>query len=489
MRTAGCSAERSGDQVPQAIYCSRSFLEDHSSFQASFQQLIEGAVKDLIRRVRAKPKDWMRQYDTVKGLKRRVVEVDVSGGDRLLALVDDHITLWRVGNHDLISKVVKNRPDYPNDQLELPVTFLPEHRSRLFPEGSPLANSLAQLESFVNENSREWVYQLAPEQSMTAGSIFDDVFNKFLDDDRYIATIVGGPGTGKTAILVWLLKKLTDFDSDGLKLKVRLKMSSQVLRQIRDCTGWNLDPFLYEKNPDVVLIDDPAGLREIDEMIARWESASIIAAFDVLQMKSDVNDKTYFDWNQRHDVSEHTLSVCYRQKRKVGKAARAVFDQIASSSPFLDERKQEEFFVQHFLVAGLSNELKFANPDGHYSVISEDGYPRFLKWLQSYHEEFINERLWTHTVPLLVAVDDCLVVSQIYEELLEGFPNVTVRLSRSEDVKGVDFQHGLIFLSRRTFTELNEGFEGKGQKTYANVRLMRIPFSRPKDTLTVFVFD
>jgi hypothetical protein len=54
-------------------------------------------------------------------------------------------------------------------------------------------------------------------------------------------------------------------------------------------------------------------------------------------------------------------------------------------------------------------------------------------------------------------------------------------------MKGVEFQHVLIWLSQDTFDLLKAPFQGKGNPVYDRLRLLRIPFSRARDSLTLVI--
>ena len=57
---------------------------------------------------------------------------------------------------------------------------------------------------------------------------------------------------------------------------------------------------------------------------------------------------------------------------------------------------------------------------------------------------------------------------------------------RLQEVKGIEFQHSFFVISLRLFVELNVGFRGSGQKLFHQRRLLRIPFSRAKDSIVTF---
>jgi hypothetical protein len=56
-------------------------------------------------------------------------------------------------------------------------------------------------------------------------------------------------------------------------------------------------------------------------------------------------------------------------------------------------------------------------------------------------------------------------------------------------MKGLEYQHVLLVINRSLFEELESGFEGSGRTIYHARRMLRIPFSRAKDSLVTFVVE
>jgi hypothetical protein len=462
-----------------------SFFRNYERSSIGLQNQIEGAVKDLRRIIQERPKDWKRNYDRVEGLQKKVLEVKVTGANRLLALDEEEkIILWRTGGHDLIKQVQANRPNFPTEYVRLPHQFDPAHQSRFFPSPSSLNDSLDQLEQFPSENSREWIYELADEQYAIGKEVADQIEGLYCEDDLGILMISGGPGTGKTAILLWLLKRLSDLESESLKLKIRLEMPAQVLRQVRNTLGCDLDRFIYESEPDVVLIDDPDSFLHAKERISRFKNASVVVGLDPLQMEGVVTDFEY----ENFAGMEFVLSTCYRQKEQVGRAAKHVIDQVAKSSPYLAHEKKVAFSESRTVITYDSNEVNFANPGGSYQMIEADQEVQLLRWHQEMRQLLEAGRLWTHSEPLLVVLDEQVASKRDWDSFFSHFANQTVHLEEAKIVKGVDFQHAVMLFSGEKFRQLDQGFEGLGKKSYNQNQLLRIPFSRPKDSLAIFVF-
>ncbi len=449
--------------------------------------MAEGAVRDLQNLIDSDARTWRRDRGYLEGTKKKVLKLDVTRGHRLLAVDDGDVTLWCLGDHDIMKKVKANKVPYPQDRKELPPQFRPGYRSRLLPRDHEFQEFSHLYASYLNENAREWIYQLGEEQGQIAREILKGLELGYLEGSRRIYAVSGGPGTGKTAILVWLLKTLTDFDDDGLGLDVRISMPNQVLNQIRKSTGWDLNEFLYEKSPDVVLVDDPRQLTQTHSQFLLYPDASFVVGFDPLQMEMRVSDHEFQTWIGNFDVGCKFLSTCYRQKSNVGKAAKKMFDVVADSSPYLDEFKKSNFAEQAQEVTGISNEMEFVNPGGIYEVVDDLDSAAINRWIASLEDQGERGDLWTHLTPLLVVVDDKLLLAESLQSRISSIPHDQIVFSDSEHVKGMDYQHCMMILSKPLYKDISKGFEGSGRKSYDRFRLFRIPVSRPKDSLFVVV--
>jgi hypothetical protein len=246
----------------------------------------------------------------------------------------------------------------------------------------------------------------------------------------------------------------------------------------------------------VLLIDDPRSFEEIAndcEMAALARRQVLIFAFDPLQLHAAVSDKDFYRLAKRHDIKIHTLSTCYRQKRNVGKAAKKAIDAVAKATPFLDYSKVENFLADHAELTSLSNELEFANPSGYVETYAEADFEDIGDEMERIRQ---GGGLWKHWPSLLVAIDEELprtVVAEVKRELgrlarrtLGDSKYVVRSLDDIGSVKGVEYQHVFLVLSQSLYYDIEMGSPGKGKTVYAQRRLLRIPFSRAKDSLVTF---
>ncbi len=179
------------------LYASERFLKNYRAASLSLQRFAEGNIHDLVNRYRSDSRLISNLYDKLAHCKARILEGDLSGGCRFLFdYSENRITLLDMGDHDIVKRY--NDSKYNVDMLqtiEAPSQFFPEQQSKFFidyPDASVSVN-------YMEEVSAEWLYCLENEQK----AALEELEYKFLYDTQDFSTfIVGGPGTGKTCILL-----------------------------------------------------------------------------------------------------------------------------------------------------------------------------------------------------------------------------------------------------------------------------------------------
>jgi hypothetical protein len=79
------------------------------------------------------------------------------------------------------------------------------------------------------------------------------------------------------------------------------------------------------------------------------------------------------------------------------------------------------------------------------------------------------------------------VLPNSWKREINGLEAVVINSKDLELVKGLEFQHVFLVLAKELYDEIEHGFNGSGQSRYLARRLLRIPFSRAKDSLVSFV--
>ena len=485
------------------IVMSRRFRKAHRKSSARLQGFIEGAVHDLVNRIRELPKTFKQEYGRLAQVDD-VLEIDVTGGCRLLAAWDSGtLHLLDTGTHEVVPRY--NRGKFLVDRLqrlEASPVFWPEgpdtelrfftrHPCRSYSEYGP-------------EQHREWLYWLSEQQADVVEEIVFEHADALMAGDLAPASlVVGGPGTGKTSVLVNLLKELRD-----LGIRARIVLSERLAKYFRACLpDVELDDVrandpCHGADADVVLVDDPNNTGEIADWLQRFldkEFQTVILGFDPCQLttfdrdrkESGITDTDFTEICKIVNANALGLDVfgldeCYRQKENVGRAAKRAMDVVAESTPFLASSKIREFREKHQGLTELSNDLTFPNPHGYLEVYENAE----LHDLHREVDRILEKPLWRHWPPFLLVIDRAIGdrigpwVEYMDDRRIEG---EVVYTDKANDVKGLEFQHAFLLLGKDLYRQLETRFSGSGQAAYAQRRLIRIPFSRAKDSMVVFV--
>src|SRR5215203_3326261 len=103
---------------------------------------------------------WLANYDRVEGLRsQRVIELEVGGGNRLLAHVSgSDVTLVAFGDHSIVRRYVRGGTLDTDlrDRLILPSAFRIGSRDPLFPPFD--ATAPPRLTPWRSEQGADWLY-------------------------------------------------------------------------------------------------------------------------------------------------------------------------------------------------------------------------------------------------------------------------------------------------------------------------------------------
>jgi GTPase SAR1 family protein len=467
------------------IRVSERFIKSYKKAFFCLKELAEGAVQYFVLRQRSDPKTVLHKYDRlIHLLPEAVIEIEISGGKRLLAHFNENrLLLLDMGDHEVGKRydISKLYFDLFNNE-PAPPQFWPESKSRFFvryPDKTPMLK-------YETEVTSEWLYSLEDDQQ----TVVDNIENAILFSQQHQPHfIIGGPGTGKTCIILNLLKDFVDSDykvgiviSDNLKAYIEKSTHADISRY---CVDLYIHPPL-----GLLLIDDPVNIRKVLQTSDNNQVDTIVVAFDPLQLHDDIIASDLDELSSGINLYLHMLSTCYRQKENVGKTTKHVVDIVADSTPFLNQDKIDAFRQDRQTLTELSNNLIFVNPHGYseyYPVATVNDIKaevnRILKdeWL-----------MWTHWPGLLILLDGCNLTDDAnaaIEPLMQREYVKILSFDQIEEIKGLEFQHVFIFIKKEEFEEIQNGFTGSGQKNYRRRRLYRIPFSRAKDSVVTFAID
>jgi KaiC/GvpD/RAD55 family RecA-like ATPase len=474
---------------PLEILVSRRFIKSYKKATA-LRLPAEGAIHDLINRYRSEPSRWIQYYDKVAVHTLRILEIDVTGYHRLLAYFENNrLTLLDLGGKSIV-------PSYKDKSFFLdmktaviaPPQFWPESRSKFFSR-APERNVV---QYFKEEISPDWIYFLDSQQARIANEIQNKCLDILKDDKaKGVFFVVGGPGTGKTSILLNLFMRLCT--EPNMKLNVSFAITSELCRYIDSSTGIALNKYHPNRRGsaihDVLLIDDPESQYDIESIVNGMEygdSRIMVMGFDPLQLSQSITDRDFREIIKENNAMEYRINKCYRQKRNVGRATKKAADSIANSSPFFKAEKIRNYRKERSKLTDLANSLRFVNPSGYVETYGDATLSNIKYEVQRINK---GKELWQHWAPLLIVIDDNQGTSipRPWLNEVRTVPHHVCKLSDIPKIKGLEYQHVFIFLGCDLYTKVSEGFEGSSRRVYNERRLLRIPFSRAKDSLVTFV--
>jgi hypothetical protein len=409
----------------------------------------------------------------------------LAGGPRMVAHWEPpELTLLAMGGHETTTSLsVQDIRRALPEREPAPGVFLPETPSKFF-----LRTKDQRYRAIGPESSPEWLYFLDDEQTAAVDSIYEAMVELLTTGEApRIHFVLGGPGTGKTSILLNLLKRL----DDGGVSDLMLELPEQVASYVRSATS--IDLSRYMSTPE----DQSTALARMVEHILERHCkrvtsgalGALVVALDPLQLDQPVEDKAFRSIVRRFEVATHQVRACYRQKEAVGKQTVRVITQVADSSPFVDPGKIKNFRQVHLELTQLSNSMEFRNPHGYTDArtnVTSEEFTQILSLIKSHPAG-----MWKHWPSVAVVLAD-----PHYQELPRQWRtaldasriNHTVVGEREiSSIKGVEFQHVLVVIGPELYAQLEQGFEGSGQAVYNRRRLLRIPFSRARDSLITLV--
>jgi hypothetical protein len=499
-----------------AIFATQRFVDTFDR-QVWLRPVTQRAVWRLQDRVREAPDSWLRSYKSLEGYTPTVYRDRLAGNQRLLFTATPRgPVLLEMGPRDTIYASYTRqhlRSDLRSETRQLPSVLVDRQKNGLFLDvpAPPVDVALA-----PEEAGASWAQYLDEEQYDLATKIGVETLD--LDSakgQRRSWLITGGPGTGKTVVLLRLLMDAVDA---GLRVKLAMSESVVVYHetalshagvrcQLTPVLGDPFSPFSRgdlraQEEVDLLLVDDPNTLEQVKQAL-RWAEASraraVVVAVDPLQMNETITDTEWSALTRPRQVSEESLTRCYRQKSAIGATSVKAMEVIGGSSPFgRDDKKRKELASRRRLTRRY-NDLEFVNPGGSQRL----HVPATIGDVESEVERLsaVRNGWWEHWSPLLVAVDDDLgPPAPELAQLLDRIPHQLVRLEQDPEldfktvipgvrsVKGAEFQHVMMFLSYPLYSELEQGFQAKGKNVYARRRLLRIPISRGKDSLVTYVW-
>jgi hypothetical protein len=487
---------------------------------------VKSGVAELRERQLADPEGFAATYKLLGGFHPHEVRRIRVSQTRALFRVDQlgNITLLTVGDRRRVYG------DYGPSHINEDLRTVGSPPPWLLTEDSPLFSSRKGPlpMHFGVEDRVEWADYLAFEQARAFDRILD--FTARVIDEHKVGhtLLLGGPGTGKTVVLVALLLWAVEYGwSVGISISEEVTSS---LRRALSASGrdWDISKYRIDvRRPppsqlDLLLVDDPATPHTVDSLLRKPQAAYTVIAYDPEQLRSTTGlasevelrvllgepywstraegmplssgsrSRTLLGWVEQDEPGWfHTerLSVCYRQRENLSRLVSGLSDRLADIEALHKPGRKSHRALLKFrtvLPGGEVREVLDATPGD-----VEGEVERLIR---------LERPLWTWATPLLVGVDErCGDIPARLASQLSGIdhklvalrqdPKVDLGVPHIESIKGVDFQHAFVFLGLELHSWLQRPDPKTPGKQMEQRRLLRIPLSRPRDTMTVFVLE
>lgn len=449
-------------------------INESTIFYREYEKLTP-ALKEAVRNEIENFKDgWKNDYKTVsknyqrlEGSEKKILEFKPTKADRFFGHWEPNIlTLLRVGDHDTTTKVKNNNIDTLISTAKPARNEFKDYAHNNFWKKTFNSNKV-----FKDEALTSWCYSLGDEQSIIFEDLKKSIDDSFLRNEQVNHVVLGGPGTGKTIILLQLLYYIQTEN-----YSVHLKISDSLKKQLGRALPINFPIFEnFKQKAEILLVDDPDNFCCFEE-IEPDQYRVVIAFVDPLQMTCTQTDEDI----EGLDATIHKLTECYRQKKAVGEAAFNSIDRIAKSTPYLDRTKIKVFTQERKLITEISNNINFVNSGGYTN--SHEDFTEI---------DFQNELSRISSVPKSKTLDWLLIafldIARPNEISIVNNDITIVDHTELEIIKGLEYQHAFCYMTKQLFQELTKyKFKGTGVRIYDQRRLFRIPLTRAKDSVVLF---
>jgi len=415
--------------------------------------MVISRTAELIRKAESNPNSWHRYEEKLKDDSFGSVQAyktAVTSGDRLVFVVEkNEIILVDIGKHEVMddyarmSRSARNKDISSNHDVDswfankLNKKLLEKSSARNKPNPGHQKVDISEIMSeeiqgddfryiFDEELNEKWVLFLDEQQSNVANNIYKDL--ELPEDNIKIHYILGGPGTGKTIVLLNIGIRL-----ENAGKAVSFQLSQGVLKYLNSGStkvpGANLGP-----GPGVVLlIDDPADLQSMNGII-RQATSSLL-----------------------------------------GKNSRFLIE---------EKQKQERLDIAPYL--NLSLDMTFVDEAGRYKLYLTDTQSNFIKEIERFRKR---EYIWKHTHPIAFIYHDDLPkdVKDYAKKYSQGLNRIEFSYSDYKKTRGVEYQELFLFLDREFWDKINDGQQGLKTTDWQQIACLHTLFSRPKDGLVFFI--
>ena len=481
-------------------------FQEHYRRYNGINEFVVKKTAELVKKAASDREKWHYELEKLKDDSFAGVSAfrfKVTSGDRLIVVVDgETLILADIGDHDVMDEYSKMPRVARDEDLKkataiggtfkklLNLALSSKSKDTGSPEPLDISNVLSgDVEGddsrwlYEAELSNEWIHFLDEEQAKISETLFQKL--AVPSDEMSVEFVMGGPGTGKTVVL---LNLATNLDQAGRA--VSFEASPNVIKYLSS-GGRNVPGANKGFGPGVVaLIDDPASSKVLADSLRKAKSAgcrAIVIGFDPLQWherKMEANFRKIFE-SVKYEF--YPLWTCYRQTSGVGKKTLELTEKIYhASSRYLDTLKQKAEREELQPYIDLSLGMSFVDDSGRFVSYDKDIDENYRIEISRFRSRIDR---WQHTSPIAFVYDDDLpkdFVKSLKNDAA-GLNRTEIPLSKYRDIRGVEFQELFLFVTSEFWNDLNTGKMGVGSEEWEKLACLHTILSRPKDSLVLYV--
>ena len=346
----------------------------------------------------ASPRLLGEHFDRLNYLGADVYELDINEKWRSIVRVrDDALALYAVGDHNMILRHRFTPNDLKKADGEVLVPF-----TQVVCEDVLNAVNRRHRRQLDAALEPRWLYKLDESQSV----IFDELAAPLVDPDvpSIKALVTGGPGTGKTSLVVQLAD-MFDWNPDVVALdcsdRLAQFLESSLGERVRRCRR----SVLSVKGQSVVLVDDPATWRDVVRSFAVGEfrdARLVLVATDLAQVEDVVEDRALRIYLGGHRIRFYDMKRCYRQTKEVGAATVRFLRHISRRfTKHIRADGKADFRRRHRLSVETADALVFVQEGGYAKVYENASIADIRDELTT----VLQQPLWSHWHPIALVLE------------------------------------------------------------------------------------
>lgn len=387
-----------------------------------------------------------------------------------------------------ILKTLAPVPDWVSNIIAHYATAVPSFELELFQFEPEESRDRTQ---FIEQRFDDWIRFLDKDQEEVRDRL---ILNLSSADSPSVHILLGGPGTGKTMVLLDLASSYSLYSDE----EPGLILPSGVRHYVD-----SLDPQIpgldIGLGGGVILLDDPETFEKMRDHVDAAQSLNkhIVVAIDPTQWHKRRTIEKFHGFLEKTPHTRYELTNAYRQGEGVGGPAMSLIKSylrkssaFAADYRFDGERSQAQEWEKLCL-----DEISFTDADGSWVVYQEDDGDLLSNVQQELEriQSFQTERNWPKT----------LVGWQFKKHLPSGVkhllnatktlhPKFSYRIrsySQVEEIRGTEFESAMLFVTRRQWQLLQDGIRGAGTDDWELVTPLLTFLSRAENRLAVFVLS